>query len=217
MALADFIGRYWAGAETIYGVIIAMTFTSVLRGYPRVLDLVLARTIYAALFSCIAWGLADGLFYFWERSYLIRQENRIIELSKSAETGPAVALVGEQLDDTILRNIPGEERLQLYQKLVLFLSGVNTRRQLTAIDGSIIVLGTLIRSAAAGAIVVTPLFLVPDAELGLRISNLLGVLLLFGVGYVRALNRDLPSRIANGVGASLIGIVIAVITIALGG
>ena len=31
MKLADYIGRYWAGAEAIYAVIIAMTFTSVLR------------------------------------------------------------------------------------------------------------------------------------------------------------------------------------------
>ena len=36
MALADYIGRYWAGAEVLYGVIIAMTFTSVLRSYPVV-------------------------------------------------------------------------------------------------------------------------------------------------------------------------------------
>ena len=36
MKLADYIGRYWAGAEAIYAVIIAMTFTSVLRGYDAI-------------------------------------------------------------------------------------------------------------------------------------------------------------------------------------
>jgi hypothetical protein len=69
----------------IYGVIIAMTFTSVLRGYPLVFALVLYKTVFAALFCCIAWGITDGLFYSWERRYLLRQENRIIALSKSAD------------------------------------------------------------------------------------------------------------------------------------
>jgi len=217
MALADYIGRYWAGAETIYGVIIAMTFTSVLRGYPQVFALVLSRVVYAALFCCLAWGFCDGLFYFWERGYIIRQENRIIELSKSEEKEPAVTLVGEQLDDTILRNIPGEQRLQLYQRLVQFLSGANARGKLTARDGGTIIFGTFIRSAAAGFFVVLPFFLIHDIPMALRVSNLLGILLLFAVGCLRALDKDLTSRMAYGVGTSLIGIVIAGITVVLGG
>jgi hypothetical protein len=35
--------------------------------------------VYSALFCCIAWGIADGLFYAWERRYNIRTENKIIE------------------------------------------------------------------------------------------------------------------------------------------
>jgi len=38
MGLADDIGMYWAGAEVMYGVILAMTCASVLRGYPIVLE-----------------------------------------------------------------------------------------------------------------------------------------------------------------------------------
>jgi VIT1/CCC1 family predicted Fe2+/Mn2+ transporter len=217
MTLVDYIGRYWAGAEVIYGVIIAMTFTSVLRETPGVLDVVMYRVALTALFCCIAWGLADGLFYFWERSYIIRQENRIIELSKSAENGPAVSLVGEQLDDTILRNIPGEQRTQLYQKLVQFLSGVSAREKLSMRDSGTIIGGTFIRSACAGLVVVTPFFLIHDVELALKISNLLGILLLFLVGYVRSLDKDLYPRVVSGIGTSLVGIVITSITVVLGG
>ena len=133
MALADYIGRFWAGAEVIYGVIIAMTFTSALRDLPWAIveKMLVERTVYTALFCCIAWGIADGLFYLWERNYLIRQENRIIELSKSAQTDPAVSLVEAQLDDTVLRNIPGEQRRELYQKLVQFLSGAGAKETLS--------------------------------------------------------------------------------------
>jgi uncharacterized membrane-anchored protein YitT (DUF2179 family) len=84
MSLADYIGKYWTGAEAIYGVIIVMTFISVLRGNPVVFKQMLSTIIYSALACCIAWGIADGLFYSWERSYIIKQGNAIIRLSKSA-------------------------------------------------------------------------------------------------------------------------------------
>ncbi|MDD1645675.1 MAG: hypothetical protein LUQ42_04540 [Methanomicrobiales archaeon] len=219
MALADYIGRFWAGAEVIYGVIIAMTFTSALRDLPfAVLEKMLVeRTVYTALFCCMAWGVADGLFYLWERNYLIRQENRIIELSKSAQTEPAVSLVEAQLDDTVLRNVPSGQRQELYVKLVQFLSGSGTRETLSWREGFTIVGGTFIRSALAGVVVVIPFFATTDVDLALKVSNLLGILLLFGIGYVRALDREFVHRIVMAVGTSMIGIVITAITVVLGG
>ncbi len=227
MALADYIGKFWTGAEAIYGVIIAMTFTSVLRGNPVVFEQMLFMTIYAALACCIAWGIADGLFYSWERSYIVKQENTIIRLSKSAGQGEsAVSLVGNELDDTILRNVPQEKRKELYQKLVQYLSVVEERKKMTLRDAATIILGTFLISTMAGIIVVMPFFLMSsnlsfffmgDVETALKVSNLLGILLLFVVGYYRAFNKDLSSRIISGIGTSLIGIIIAVITIVLGG
>jgi len=218
MTLADHIGRYWAGAEVIYGVIIAMTFTSVLRGNPAVLEQFLGKTILSALFCCISWGIADGLFYSWERGYIIRQENTILQFSQLAnEHESAVSYIREQLDDTILRNIPDEPRLKLYEKLVDYLSGIDTRGKLSINEAFSIMLGTCIRSAGAGLIIVIPFFVIPDVQLALRISNLAGIILLFGVGYSRARGRSLLPRIASGFGTSLIGIIIAGITIVLGG
>ena len=219
MGLADYIGRFWAGAEVIYGVIIAMTFTSALRDLPSALveQMMVERTVYTALFCCIAWGVADGMFYLWERNYLIRQENRIIEFSKSAQTEPAVTLVEAQLDDTVLRNIPGGQRHELYQKLVQFLSGAGARETLTVREGFTIVGGTLLRSALAGVVVVIPFFATADVNLALKVSNLLGILLLFGIGYLRALDREFIHRIVMAVGTSMIGIVITFITVVLGG
>jgi hypothetical protein len=219
MALADYIGRFWAGAEVIYGVIIAMTFTSALRDLPWAFleRMVVERTVYTALFCCMAWGVADGLFYLWERNYLIRQENEIIALSKSAQTEPAVSLVEAQLDDTVLRNVPGEQRLELYRKLVQFLSGAGAREKVSVREGLTIIGGTFIRSALAGVVVVLPLFATTDVDLALKVSNLLGILLLFGVGYLRAQDRDFLHRIVMGAGTAMIGIVITVITVVMGG
>jgi VIT1/CCC1 family predicted Fe2+/Mn2+ transporter len=218
MALADYIGKYWAGAEVMYGVIIAMTFTSVVRGYPIVFDVILNKIITAALMCCAAWGIADGLFYVWERNYIINQENRIIQFSKSApQNESAVSLIGDQLDDSILRNIPRDTRHQLYEKLTQFLSTVDRREKLTLHEAIIIILGTFIRSAAAGVIVVTPFFIVNNVENALKVSNLLGIFLLFCVGYFRSMDKNVFSKVMFGLGSSLIGMIIVVITIVLGG
>jgi VIT1/CCC1 family predicted Fe2+/Mn2+ transporter len=216
--LADYIGKFWAGAEVMYGVIIAMTFTSMLRGFPVVLEIILNKVILAALFCCIAWGIADGLFYLWERNYIIRRENRVIGFSKSPQQNEsALSLIGEQLDDTILRNIPEENRLQLYEKLVQFLSGVHTREKLAPRQALTIVIGTFLLSAGAGMVVVFPFFIIPEVQKALVVSNLSGIFLLFGVGYFRAFDRDLFSKVLFGLGSSMVGIIIAAITVVFGG
>jgi hypothetical protein len=202
----------------MYGIIKAMTFTSVLRDYPVVLDFILTRVIYSALMCCMAWGIADGLFYVWERSYLIRQENTIIRHSKAPQQkASALALIADQLDDTILKNISQENRQTLYERLVQYLSTVDTREKVSARETLAILLGTFFRSAAAGFVIVLPFFVVPDVTKALILSNTVGILLLFCVGYLRALERDLFSKVINGIAASFIGIIIAAITIILGG
>ncbi len=218
MALADYIGRYWTGAEVMYGVIIAMTFTSVLRNVPGDFGLVIDTVVYAALFCCIAWGIADGLFYFWERGYLIRRENEVIRLSKSGtETESAVSLLEEELDDTIIRTIPPEYRRQLYLKFVHFLSGVDIREKLSPHEAMTIIIGTFMLSSGAGLIVVIPFFVIQDVGQALNVSNALGIILLFGVGYFRALDKNFFSKVMYGFISSLIGIFIAGITVVLGG
>jgi VIT1/CCC1 family predicted Fe2+/Mn2+ transporter len=134
--------------------------------------------------------------------------------------------VGEELDDTILRDVPQEERLDLYQKLVQYLSVVEERKKMSLRDAATIILGTFLISTAAGLIVVIPFFLMDsklpffltdDIETALKVSNLLGILLLFVVGYYRAFSKDLSSKIISGIDTSFIGIIITVITIVLGG
>ena len=69
MHLSNYIGKYWTGAEVIYAVTIAMTFTSFLRTYIAMPVGSYFPIIYSALFCCIAWGIADGAFYIWKRNY----------------------------------------------------------------------------------------------------------------------------------------------------
>ena len=218
MNLADYIGRYWAGAEAIYAVIIAMTFTSVLRGYAAIDEAAYWEIIYPALFCCMAWGIADGLFYAWERRYNIRMENKIIDLSRPGQDrDEAMHLIREQLDDTILRNINYEKRTELYRNLMNHLDEVGAKRTPSRWDALSIVSATFAISTAAGLAVVAPFFLVENLKTALDISNMLGICLLFIIGYHRAYEKSASARMIMGFGTAIIGIVIAAVTILLGG
>ena len=218
MKLADYIGRYWAGAEAIYAVIIAMTFTSVLRGYDAIDEAAYWEIIYPALFCCMAWGIADGLFYAWERRYNIRMENKIIDLSRSGQNrDDAIPLIREQLDDTILRNINYEKRMELYRNLMKYLDEVGIKRMLSKRDAISIISATFVISTVAGLAIVAPFFLVENLKTALNISNMLGICLLFIIGYHRAYEKSASARMIMGFGTAVIGIVIAAVTILLGG
>jgi len=72
----------------MYAVIIAMTFTSTLRGRVAIFEMLYQTVVYSALFCCMAWGIADGLFYARERRYNIRAE------SETGAAHPAAELAG---------------------------------------------------------------------------------------------------------------------------
>ena len=218
MKLADYIGRYWAGAEAIYAVIIAMTFTSVLRGYDAIDEAAYWEIIYPALFCCMAWGIADGLFYAWERRYNIRMENKIIDLSRPGQDqDEAISLIREQLDDTVLRNINYDKRTELYRNLMRHLHKAGAKRTASRWDALSIISATFVISTAAGLAVVVPFFLVENLQTALNISNMLGICLLFIIGYHRAYEKSASARMIMGFGTAVIGMVIAAVTILLGG
>jgi hypothetical protein len=56
-----------------------------------------------------------------------------------------------------------------------------------------------------------------NLSIALDISNMLGILLLFMIGYYRAHERNLFAKVTIGFGTAVIGIIIAIITTLLGG
>lgn len=66
-------------------------------------------------------------------------------------------------------------------------------------------------------IVVAPFFLIEDVVKALNLSTLCGILLLFLVGFTRAFDQNLLSKIMMGFASSCIEIIISVITVVLVG
>jgi hypothetical protein len=62
MGFSDYLGRFWYSSEPMFGVIMVVCFTSVLRAFPNASDQIVGTILLSALFCCIAWGLVDGIF-----------------------------------------------------------------------------------------------------------------------------------------------------------
>ena len=218
MSLSDYIGKYWAGAEAIYAVILAMTFTSVLRTFAGTSVNSHMPVVYSALFCCIAWGMADGLFYVWERRYNLRMENEIIDLCKSQlDTEAAILMIHDQLSNTILSNIDESKRQDLYLDLISYLSAAGRKEFLSPKDVFDIIAGTIFVSTLTGLIVLSPFFIVREMYSALAISNWLGIILLFTTGYFRTYEKSRMERLRSGLITAVVGMAIAVVTVVIGG
>ncbi|HZW54921.1 MAG TPA: hypothetical protein VFF30_01385 [Nitrososphaerales archaeon] len=124
--VSNYLGRFWTGTEAAYGVIIAMTFTSTLRGLSDITWQELYSTVvFTALFCCIAWGIADGFFYGWERNFNTRMQEKIVESARSSEDKKkdlAISLLHEELDDSIMGTFDAPVRQRIYERIVEYLS-----------------------------------------------------------------------------------------------
>jgi hypothetical protein len=61
----------------MFGVIMVVCFTSVLRAFPNLAETILGTILLSALFCCIAWGLVDGIFYAWEAHYELDKKRKL--------------------------------------------------------------------------------------------------------------------------------------------
>lgn len=206
----------------MYSVIIVMTFTSTLRNTSLDSQELYSTVVFSALYCCIAWGLADGFFYAWEDVYNARNHKLLIEDSRSDEKKPiALSMVKEELDDTILGTINEKERQKLYEGIVQYLShnklSQNSKKSFLR-ELPHYLLGTSVLAVSAGLVVLFPFAVLRDnLILALRASNVLGIVALFLIGYYRSQGNKFIQRLSSGLISALLGVIIAVITVAVGG
>jgi hypothetical protein len=205
----------------MYGVIIVMTFTSTLRSASLDTQEVYSTIVFAALFSCIAWGLADGVFYAWEDVYNARTRNTMIEDSKSENTKSlADSMIEEELDDTIIGTIEEADRKKVYENIRKYLARPSVKKTKKSFLKTLppYLLGTSLLSVGSGILVLSPFFVFQNnVRLALNISNILGIVTLFAIGFFRTPEDRIYQKIASGVISAILGGIIALTTIALGG
>jgi VIT1/CCC1 family predicted Fe2+/Mn2+ transporter len=217
MGFSDYLGRFWYSSEPMFGVIMVVCFTSLLRAYPGVAGQILGTILLSALMCCIAWGLVDGIFYAWEAHYELDKKKKIQALAKSPEgEGKARELVEDSLGDTLVDLLDDREKEQVYQIVqkkvgVVDMGKVSLRDDVTTI---LIAFGLVVGSSI---IVMIPFLVVNEVMTALVISNITGIVLLFFMGYWREEEPAVSRKLITGGVTALVALIITLVTIALGG
>jgi VIT1/CCC1 family predicted Fe2+/Mn2+ transporter len=217
MGFSDYLGRFWYSSEPMFGVIMVVCFTSVLRAFPNASDQIVGTILLSALFCCIAWGLVDGIFYAWEAHYELDKRKKIQAASSaSGDAGTLQQLVEDHLGDTLVDSLEDEDRKQIYQILEkkipqVDLGSVSIRDDLLTV---LIAFGLVVGSSV---IVMIPFLFVDPLLTAIVVSNITGIVLLFFMGYWREESAKISRKLVTGGITALIALIITVVTVALGG
>jgi VIT1/CCC1 family predicted Fe2+/Mn2+ transporter len=201
-------------AETLFGLIMVLTFTGSLSVAESGEEDV--RTMLIGALGCnFAWGVIDGLFYLMGS---LSEKSRNLKLYQAvrsvADAGAARSLIASGLPPIVARLLGGDELDSIHQRLMA-LPAPPQRASLSATDlrGA---LGVFLVVFIATLPVAIPFMFLHDVGLAMRISNGIAVAMLFiaGIAYGRCIGRR-PLLI--GTAMVVLGAIVVAFTIALGG
>lgn len=217
MGLADYLGRFWYSSEPMFGVIMVVCFTSVLRTYPQAAEKVIGTVLLSALFCCIAWGLVDGLFYAWEAHYELEKKKKLqAQVQSPADEKTARELVDDDLGDTVIDLMDEEDKEQIYQIIHEKVPGIDLGK-VSLKEDIVTVLIAFSLVVGSSIIVMIPFLIFSPVMNALKISNFTGIFLLFFMGYWREEDTRITKKLITGGFTALVALIITIVTIVLGG
>lgn len=217
MGYADYLGRFWYSSEPMFGVIMVVCFTSVLRAFPNLAETILGTILLSALFCCIAWGLVDGIFYAWEAHYELDKKRKLqAQVQALADPNRGRELVEDDLGDTIVDLMNDEDKEQIYQIVERNVPGVDLGR-VSLKEDIITVLIAFGLVVGSSIIVILPFLWFSPVMTALKISNITGILLLFIMGYWREEDKRISKKLITGGFTAFVALIITLVTVVLGG
>ncbi len=180
-------------SETIYSVLILLTFTLAYRIIRLGADPVTPpnsiqysnELLIAAISAIIAWGLIDGLMYVLMEVFQRGERHRLLHMLQTAETErERIDVLAAELD-YVLEPITDEtERRNLYQSVLPHLRTARARPISFKREDFTGALGTLVVAIFAVIPSLIPLVLLrSNYDLAIRVSNVISFIVLFHAGY----------------------------------
>lgn len=197
-------------AETLFGVIMALTFTCTLG--VEIGDDIKVRTMLIAALGCnLAWGIIDAGVYLITR---INIESRKVAtlgaLRDAADSEGARRVLADALHPALASNVSEDELNALRGKLQQ-LPALPERPRLTKRD-ALGALGVCLLCFLSTFPIALPFLLIDDGRTALRASNAVAVAMLFLCGYAfgyRSGLRPWPTALAMvAFGAAMVGVAI---------
>jgi len=201
-------------SEILFGIIMTLTFTCSI-GIANAKNTEIRQLIIAAISCNIAWGLVDAIGYIVS-TIVQRSRNKSIlnSVLTTSDADKARKYISDSLPASIASVLEAEDLEQIRNKLAN-LPGSASQVRLTTRDlkRSVMIFFLMLISTFP---IIIPFIFIRDTQLALRISNMIAIVLMFLCGWSLAKyvgsNKWLMS-----LGMTLIGIVLVLITIALGG
>lgn len=201
--------------EIMFGLVMALGITGAARlGGESVEN----HELFVAVLGCnIAWGIVDGVMYVLVSLFERGRQARMVRAVRAAkDQEAALRAVAEEFDDPFEGLATTEERAQIHRLILDVARRSNPRAVRSTREDFLggIAVAVLIFLATVPAVL--PFLLVQTTEIATRLSNLTAVLMLFLLGYKWGKFTG-SSPVKTGFGIALVGIVLVLVTIALGG
>ena len=198
-------------AETLFGVIMALTFTCTLGA--QIGDDIKVRTMLIAALGCnLAWGIIDaGVYLITQINIESRKVTTLGALRDAADSDSARRILADALHPVLASNV-SEEQLDALRGKLQQMPALPERARLTKRD----VLGALavcLLCFISTFPIALPFLLIDDGRTALRASNAVAVAMLFLCGYAFGYRSGLPPLTTAlamvAFGAAMVGVAIA--------
>lgn len=203
--------------EVLCGVIMTLTFTlgaGVVAGNSADAGTTL---LYSTLGCNVAWGVIDGALLILDRVF---DRSRLTRLGRviagSADEQRALAIVAEELDETLVPITSEDLRLALYRDVVNHARAPHARRLLVKRADVYAAIGVFWAVTLATLPAALPYLVIDDPWVAIRTSNALLIANLFWLGFRWAKFTSINPWLA-GISLTSIGVVLVLVAMALGG
>jgi len=200
--------------ETMFGLIMALTFTCTL-GVATADGIKVHTMLLAALGCNLAWGIIDAGVYLLARvNHQARKDLTLRAMREAPDVEAAQRVIADALPPLVASVLPPDQLELMRQKLHL-LPEPPERPRLMKRDW-IGALGLSLLSFLSTFPIVIPFIFLNDVRLALRVSNAVAIVMLFFCGYAFGYRSGIRPW-AAGLSMVAFGSVLVGVAIALGG
>jgi hypothetical protein len=201
--------------EVLFGLIMALGFTGAVRlGHEEANN----RQLFLDILGCnVAWAIVDGVMFtlgaLFERG---RKARLVREILSAQDEDAALRCIGEELDGPLMALTTPDVRERIHRDVLDLVRSAKSERASLRRDDMLGGLAVACLIVLTTLPIIVPFLVVREATLAARLSHVVALSLLFVVGtwWGRVVGAS-PWRV--GLGLTVVGMVLVLVTIALGG
>ncbi len=164
-----------------------------------------------------AWGIIDGIMYVLTRMIDRSRAFKLYSSLRAMDQKEAHKTLEDEFKSTLVSKLNENDRANIYNEILRGVHSLEVKKpQLITKGDLIVVLFTFLIAVFVAFIVVVPFWVLNDVLTAVRFSSIIGIVLLFYLGY-RWAKIASKNKIRSGLIIAMMGFLIALVTVVLGG